>query len=410
MSAAPAPLAPRRWLAIVGIGEDGLDGLSPAAARLVAQAGLLVGGKRHLAMVPPGPAERMSWPSPLTDAIPAILARRGSDVCVLASGDPFLYGVGATLAAHVPAEEILCLPAPSSFSLAAARLAWPLQECALVSLHGRSFERLRPHLQPGARILSLSWDGTTPARIAAELSGNGMGRSRLVVMEALGGARERVTDTTAEAFSLFDVADLNLVGIEIVADRSARVIPLAAGLPDEWFENDGQITKREIRAMTLAALAPRRGELLWDVGAGSGSVGIEWMLRDPAMRAIAVEARPDRATRVARNAAALGVPGLRVVEGRAPAVLAGLPAPDAVFVGGGGTVPGLLDAVWEGLRPGGRLVVNAVTLETQSEVMARQGVLGGELIQVQVSRAEAVGGFRGWRAAMPVVQWAAVKP
>ncbi len=410
MSAAPAPQAPRRWLAIVGIGEDGLDGLSPAAARLVAQAGLVVGGERHLAMVPPGPAERMAWPSPLTDAIPSILERRGTDVCVLASGDPFFYGVGATLAAHVPADEILCLPAASSFSLAAARLGWPLQDCALLSLHGRSFERLKPHLQPGARILALSWDATTPQRIAAELAGNGMGRSRMVVLEALGGSRERVTDTTAEAFAGEDVADLNLVGIEVAADRSARVIPLAAGLPDEWFENDGQITKREIRAVTLAALAPRRGDLLWDVGAGSGSVGIEWMLSDPAMRAIAVEARPDRAARVARNAAALGVPGLRVVEGRAPAILAGLPRPDAVFVGGGGTVPGLLDAVWEVLPSGGRLVVNAVTLETQSEVMARHSALGGELVQMQVSRAEAVGGFRGWRAAMPVVQWAAVKP
>jgi precorrin-6Y C5,15-methyltransferase (decarboxylating) len=410
VSAAPALPAPRRWLAIVGVGEDGLDGLSPAAARLVAQARLLVGGERHLAMVPPGPAERMAWPSPLTDAIPAILARRGVDVCVLASGDPFLYGVGATLSAHIPPEEILCLPAPSSFSLAAARLGWALQDCALVSLHGRSFERLRPHLQPGARILALSWDGTTPARIAAELAGNGMGRSRLVVMEALGGPRERVTDTTAEGFVPGGIADLNLVGIGIVADGSARILPLAAGLPDDWFENDGQITKREIRAMTLAALAPRKGDLLWDVGAGSGSVAVEWMLREPAMRAVAVEARPDRAARVARNAAALGVPGLRVVEGRAPAVLAGLPRPDAVFVGGGATAPGVLDAVWGALPPGGRLVVNAVTLETQAEAMARHAALGGELVQVQVSRAEAVGGFRGWRAAMPVVQWAAVKP
>ncbi|GGH10548.1 precorrin-6Y methyltransferase [Alsobacter metallidurans] len=398
------------WLSIVGIGEDGLDGVSPAARRCVEQAELLVGGARHLALVDGvGSAQRMAWPSPLTDAIPRLLEWRGRRVCVLASGDPFFYGVGATLAPHVAADEVHCLPAPSAFSLAAARLGWPLQDCALVSLHGRAFERIAPHLQPGARILALSWDETTPARLAEHLSARRMGASRLVVLEAMGGPRERISATTAETFAIASIDPLNLVAIEVVAERGAPVLSLAAGLPDGWFENDGQITKREIRAMTLSALAPRRGQLLWDVGAGSGSVGIEWMLRSPAMRAIAIEARPDRAARIHRNALALGAPDLDVREGEAPAALAGLPTPDAIFVGGGATDPAVLDAAWEALPAGGRLVVNAVTLETQAELMRRHAALGGELVSVQIARADRVGPFHGWRPAMPVVQWAVLK-
>ena len=398
------------WLSIVGIGEDGLDGLSPAARRCIERAELVVGGARHLALAEGvGAGQRMAWPSPLTDAIPRLLEWKGRPVCVLASGDPFLYGVGVTLAAHVPAEEMICLPAPSAFSLAAARLGWPLQECALVSLHGRAFERIVPQLQPGARILALSWDGTTPGRLASFLTGRRMGRSRLVVLEAMGGTRERVTAAAAETFALAEVDPLNLVALEIVAERDAPVLSLAAGLPDVWFENDGQITKREIRAMTLSALAPRQGQLLWDVGAGSGSVGIEWMLRHPAMRAIAVETRPDRAARIHRNALALGAPGLEIREGEAPAALAGLPTPDAVFIGGGATDPAVLDAAWAALPEGGRFVVNAVTLETQAELMRRHAVLGGDLVSVQIARADAVGPFHGWRPAMPVVQWAITK-
>lgn len=399
-----------RWLTLIGLGEDGLDGLSPAARRLLSQAELVVGGERHLRLVGDTPGERLAWPSPLTDAMPGIVARRGHPVCVLATGDPFFYGVGATLMRHVTPEEMLCLPAPSAFSLAAARLGWALQDCTLLSLHGRSFERVTPHLQPGARILALSWDETTPARLAGFLAERGMGGSRLTVCEAMGGPRERVRTCEAARFDLAGVDPLNTVAVEIVAGRGARVLPLACGLADEWFEHDGQLTKREIRAMTLSALAPRQGELLWDIGAGSGSVSIEWMLRHPANRAIAIEPRPDRAARAARNAAAIGTPDLQIVEGKAPAALADLPRPDAVFVGGGGTDPAVIDAAWAALPPGGRLVVNAVTLETQADLMARRTRLGGELVSVQIARADPVGPFHGWRAAMPVVQWAVTKP
>jgi precorrin-6Y C5,15-methyltransferase (decarboxylating) len=401
---------PGRWLALVGIGEDGLEGLSAAAIRLVKQAGLLVGGARHLALAGETGARRLAWPSPLTDALPAILAERGRPVCVLASGDPFFYGVGSTLLRHVPAEEVLCLPAPSAFSLMAARLGWDLQSTALLSLHGRPLERIRPHLQPGARILALSWDGDTPARLAGHLRSLGLGPSRLAVGEALGGPREHLVRMTAGALGAESFDPLNIIGLEVEATPAARLIPLASGLADDLFEHDGQITKREIRALTLSALAPLQGELLWDIGAGSGSVGIEWMLCHPANRAIAVEPRPERAARVGRNAVALGVPDLHIVQGEAPAALDGLPRPDAAFIGGGATDPGVLDAVWSALRPGGRLVVNAVTLETQALLMARYHALGGELVTVQVARADPVGPYHGWRAAMPVMQWSVARP
>jgi precorrin-6Y C5,15-methyltransferase (decarboxylating) len=412
---APSPLAspapPGRWLAIVGIGEDGLSGLSPAALALVKQADLLVGGERHLALV--GDAHngrRLAWPSPLTDALPAIAAERGRAVCVIASGDPFFYGVGATLMRHFAADEMVCLPAPSSFSLMAARLGWDLQSTACVSLHGRALERIRPHLQPGARVLALSWDGETPARLTALLKSLGMGRSTISVGEALGGPRERLVERLAAALGDERFDPLNVVALTVEAKPGAPVLPLAAGLPDAFFEHDGQLTKREIRAMTLSALAPRQGELLWDVGAGSGSVGIEWMLRHPLNRAIGIEPRADRAARAARNAAALGVPDLQVIHGEAPAALQGLPRPDAVFVGGGATDAGVLDAAWAALRPGGRLVVNAVTLETQAELVSRYKAVGGDLVGVQVTRADPVGGFHGWRPSMPVTQWAVTKP
>ena len=308
-----------RWLAIVGLGEDGIDGLPPAARALVAQAELVVGGRRHLALAQPLDRETYVWPSPIEDALDAIEAWRGRPVCVLASGDPFCFGVGTMLMRRFSPAETVCLPAPSAFALAAARLGWSEQDCAILSLHGRPLEAIVPHLQPGTRILALSWDGTTPAKLAALLAERGMGRSKLTVCEAMGGPRERIRTGEAESLALGDVADLNTIALEVSADPGARVVPRAPGLPDDWFEHDGQITRRDIRAITLAALAPRRGDLLWDVGAGSGSVGIEWMLADPANRAIAIEERADRAARIARNALTLGAPALSVVAGKAPA-------------------------------------------------------------------------------------------
>jgi precorrin-6Y C5,15-methyltransferase (decarboxylating) len=398
------------WLSIIGIGEDGRDGLSLAARTLLAQAALVVGGARHLALAGPLSGETLTWPSPIAEAIPPIMARRGTPVCVLASGDPFFYGVGTMLAAHVPAGEFLCLPAPSSFSLAASRLGWPLQACRLVSVHGRDLLRLVPHLQPRAKILCLSWDESTPATVAALLVTRGFGASRIHVLEALGGGRERIETSNAASFALPPGDPLNILAIEVEADAGARIIPLASGLPDDWFEHDGQITKREVRAMTLAALAPRRGDHLWDIGAGSGSVSIEWALLDPANTATAIEAHPDRAARITRNAAAFGVPDIAVVTGRAPEALAGLPPPDAIFIGGGAGSDGLIDLAFAALPSGGRLAVNAITIETQALLIQHFGARGGDLTSIAVARADKVGGFHGWRPAMPITQWAVTKP
>ncbi|MGZ8369373.1 MAG: precorrin-6y C5,15-methyltransferase (decarboxylating) subunit CbiE [Rhodoplanes sp.] len=403
--------APRRWLSIVGIGEDGADGLSPIARGLVADAELVFGGKRHLQLA--GAVIRGAarpWPSPFERGIAEVLAARGRAVCVLASGDPFFYGVGAVLMRHVDPQETVTVPGASAFSLAAARLGWSLPDTTLLSLHARALDLVRPHLQPGARLLALTSDGDGPAALARLLAATGFGASKLTVLEALGGPRERVRGTTADGFDVGAVDPLNTVAIEVAASSLARVLARAAGLPDALFEHDGQITKREIRAVTLSSLGPRRGELLWDIGAGSGSIAIEWMLADPSMRALAIEARADRAARIRRNAAAFGVPGLDVIEGAAPNALGGLPAPDAIFIGGGASDPGVLDAALAALRPGGRLVVSAVTLETEAVLIARHAALGGELIRIAVARADPVGGKTGWRPAMPVTQWAWVKP
>jgi len=400
-----------RWLSIVGIGEDGIDGLSTAARGLVGAAEIVFGGRRHLSLAAPlirGAAR--PWPSPFDGATDEVLHHRGRQICVLASGDPFQYGVGSVLARTIDAREMIVVPAPSAFSLAAARLGWSLPRTVLLSVHGRTLDLVRPHLQPGTRILALTSDGQGPAALAGLLKESGFGASRLTVLEALGGPRECIRTTTAAAHEFDAVDALNTMAIEVEASLDARVIARASGLADDLFEHDGQISKREIRAITLSSLAPRRGELLWDVGAGAGSVAIEWMLADPSMRAIAIERRADRAARIRRNAAAFGVPGLEIVEDAAPAAFAGLASPDAIFIGGGANEPAQLDTAIAALPTGGRLVVNAVTLATEALLIGRHAALGGELTRIAIARAGTVGEKSGWRAAMPVTQWAWTKP
>ncbi|HEY1362375.1 MAG TPA: precorrin-6y C5,15-methyltransferase (decarboxylating) subunit CbiE [Xanthobacteraceae bacterium] len=403
--------APACWLSIVGVGEGGIDGLNEEARRLISAAELVFGGKRHLGLVAPlvrGAAR--PWPSPFAGAVDEVLAQRGRRVCVLASGDPFLYGIGSLLARRVPPGERVAIPAPSAFSLAAAQLGWAIPETVLLSLHARSLDLLRPHLHPGSQVLALTSDGAQPNAIARLLVETGFGGSRMTVMEALGGPRARIRTAIAADFDLGAVEALNTVAIAVSAQLGARIIARSSGLADALFEHDGQITKREIRAVTISSLAPRRGELLWDVGAGAGSVAIEWMLADLSLRAIAIEARMDRAARIRRNAAALGVPGLEVREGRAPEALRGLPRPDAIFVGGGARDEGVLETAVEALRPGGRLVVNAVTLDTEALLAGRCRTLGGELLRIEVARAGPVGSATAWRPALPVTQWTWMKP
>jgi precorrin-6Y C5,15-methyltransferase (decarboxylating) len=373
------------------------------------------GGPRHLALAAPlirGVAR--PWETPFDSTLTEVLKLRGSAVCVLASGDPFNHGVGSILSRHVACDETVSLPAPSAFSLAASRLLWPLPQTTLLSLCGRSLDYIRPHLHPGARILILASDQDAPAKLARLLCDIGFGTSRITVLESLGGPRERLRFAPANTFDLESIDPLNTMAIEVVADEGARILPRAAGLADELFEHDGQITKREIRSLTLSALAPRRAELLWDVGAGSGSVSIEWLLADGSLSAFAVEQRSDRAARVNRNAAAFGVPHLTVIEGSAPAALAGLAVPDAVFIGGGASTPGMIDIVQSALRSGGRLVVNSVALETEMILLRYQSQCGGSLTRIAIARAGPIGGedarMTGWRPARPITQWVWVKP
>lgn len=397
------------WLSIVGIGEDGLAGLTPAARALVDDAEVFVGGERHLAMLPPDNRERLAWPSPLSALLDEIESRRGTRVCVLATGDPLWYGIGVSLLRRIPRSEIAILPGRSAFTLTAARLGWPLAEVECFTLHGRPLSLLHPFVQPDARLLILSENAETPAKVASLLVARGYGESRLTVLEHLDGEKERRIASPAKEWQANDVADLNTLAVECVAGPEAMLLPRTPGLPDEAFRHDGQMTKREVRAATLAALAPVPGQLLWDVGAGCGSVAVEWMRAAPRARAVAIERKAERRAMIAENAESLGTPLLQIVAGEAPEALYGLEAPDAVFIGGGVSNPGLIEVCWTKLKTGGRMVANAVTLEGEAALLAWQREHGGALSRIAISRAEPVGPFQGWRPMMPVTQYSSVK-
>jgi precorrin-6Y C5,15-methyltransferase (decarboxylating) len=399
------------WLSIVGIGADGEHGLCGAARRCVSEAALVVGSSRQLGLVAGLlRSEVLEWPSPFSVGIERVLARRGRSTCVLASGDPFFFGVGASLAPQLSPGEFVCHPAPSSVSLAAARLGWPLQDSDVVSLHGRDLYEVVRYLAPGRRVIALSWNGDTPAELARLLVERGFGASRLVVLEALGGLSERVREAPAHAFALGSVQDLNVIAVELIVSGPSASNPVMSAacrssLPDAAFEHDGQLTKRDVRAITLSALAPRPGARLWDVGAGAGSIGIEWMLAHPACQAIAIERDAERCARIRRNARQLGVPRLDVRHGEAPAALAALPPPDAVFIGGGASDPRLIEACWNALPSGGRLVVNAVAIETQALLVEAYRRRGGELCRIAIEAAAPLGDMTCFRPALAVLEW-----
>ncbi|WP_026986158.1 bifunctional cobalt-precorrin-7 (C(5))-methyltransferase/cobalt-precorrin-6B (C(15))-methyltransferase [Fodinicurvata fenggangensis] len=397
------------WLSIVGIGEDGLSGLGEQARNLVDRADVLIGGARHLSMLPDDGRERLAWPSPLNRLVGEIEARRGQAVCVLATGDPFCFGIGTTLARRIPMSEMQVIPAPSAFSLACAQLGWSLPEVSLLTLHGRPTSLIVPAIQPDARLMVLSDNHETPTEVASLLCEKGFGASELHVLEHLGGSRERILHLRADQEDFPEFADFNMLAIVCKAGEGAEILPRIPGLPDDVFHHDGQLTKREVRAVTLSALMPGPGQVLWDVGAGCGSVAIEWMRTDPNARAVAIERQAARCEMITSNAARLGTPYLKLVSGEAPACLSDLQRPDAVFIGGGINTSGLFEACWQSLMPGGRLVANAVTLEGEARLASLQAEHGGELRRLSVSRAEAVGPFRGWRPAMPVTQFALVK-
>ncbi len=397
------------WLTVVGIGEDGYGGLGASARAALHAASIVFGSPRQLALLPADIAATQSqWPNPF--ALAPVLERRGSAVCVLASGDPMLFGVGASLAREIPSIEMTVLPAPSSYSLAAARLGWALQDIELLSLVARPIAALNAQIFAGTRLLILSNDGSSSRAIAQLLCERGFGSSRITVLEHLGGAHERRLDGIAQQWSSVENAALNLVAVECIADANAQHLPLTTGLPDSAYRHDGQLTKRDVRAITLARLAPQPGELLWDIGAGCGSIGIEWMRAHPRCRAIAIEANAERQQLIEYNRDALGVPALQLIRGEAPHALHGLATPDAIFIGGGVTVPGMLEACWQQLRSGGRLVANAVTLQSEMVLHNWRAQHGGELIRIAVAQAQPLGEFDTWRAALPITLLEIYKP
>ncbi len=390
------------WLTIVGIGEDGPTGLSAASREAIARADWLTGAARHLALLGEPGCAATPWPVPFADGIAPLLARRGSRVVMLVSGDPFWFGAGSVVMRHLARDEWIAHPSPSTFALAAARLGWAIEDTACLGLHAAPFERLRPHLAPERRAIILVRDGAAVGALARYLTDCGFGDSNLWVLEALGGPRERIRQTTAAACDLDDVGHPVAVGLCVAG--AGTVLPLVAGRPDNWFAHDGQITKRPVRALTLSALAPCPGELLWDIGAGSGSIGIEWLVADASMRTLAFEADPTRAARARANAAALGVDRLEVIEGRAPDILVDRLKPDAIFIGGG-LSEALLTWLWTHLPGGTRLVANAVTLESEVLLAQWHQDKGGDLMRIELADAAPIGTRRGWRSHYPIVQW-----
>ncbi len=391
-----------RWLTIIGLGEDGPEGLPSASLDALDAAEVVMGPKRHLSLVKGNGAERITWPRPFEDGLPVLEGLRGRRVVVLASGDPFWFGAGSAIARRFAPGEWRAIPGASVFSRAAAHLGWPLESVACLGLHAAPFTLLRPHLADGQHAIATVRDGAAVSELAAYLDGLGFGETRMHVLEALGGPRERCREVAAGAYALMDVAHPVIVAVEVAGP--GKSLSASCGQSDDVFENDGQMTKRPVRAITLSALAPRPGERLWDIGSGSGSVAIEWLMAHETTEAVAIEMSADRAARIRRNAEALGQGRLVVVEGRAPEALHGLEAPNAVFIGGG-LDRDLLGWIWGQVAPGTRVVANAVTLETSTHLTEAQAESGGTLTKIELAEVAPVGRFRGWKAAYPVVQW-----
>ncbi len=408
----------KHWLSVVGIGDDGLTGLSPIARTILDQAEIIFGGKRHLAMLPTTDSRtQLAWQSPFRESIDKIISHRGQQVCVLASGDPLCYGVGSGLhqalltQGLMPLMEMTILPAPSAFSLACSRLGWTYQEIETVSLCGRDLHLIQPLLYPGAKILALSADRHTPIQLAQILQEQGLSDVQMTILEHLGGSQERIMSNQIHAWvniSDQSIADLHTIALKCPGTHLGY--SRLPGLPDEAYIHDGQLTKREIRAVTLSTLAPQPGQLLWDVGAGNGSISIEWLRSHPRNRAVAIEQHTQRLQNITINATKLGVPNLQVISGQAPAALNNLPAPDAIFIGGGLTISGVFETCWKALKPGGKLVANGVTVETEQLIFQLQQQYGGQLDRIAIQRAEPVGKFLGWKALNPVTQWCVSKP
>ena len=399
-----------KWLTIVGMGEDGFEGLSALARQRLAAAEVIVGSQRLLASLPSHQAEVHEWPQPFSAVVDRITPLRGRRTVILATGDPLNYGVARKLLTFIPFAETEIIPHLSAFSLAAARMGWSLPDCDTLTLHGRDAANIEPSIQPGVRLLVLTEDETTIAEAARRLRARGFAKSIMTVLENMGGERQRITAFTADAVPATSFSPLNTLAIDCIAEPAAKILPRLAGLPDDAYLHDGQLTKREVRAATLAALSPSPDQLLWDVGAGCGSIAIEWMRGSRGCEAIAFESEPERRRMIAENAGRLGTPRLKLVAGEAPASLKGQPAPDAVFIGGGLGIPGVFEESWAALKPGGAMVVNVISIEGELHLYDIHEKHGGDLVRIEVSQLHRIGPLRALKPRLPVTQWRARKP
>ncbi|MEX0281446.1 MAG: precorrin-6y C5,15-methyltransferase (decarboxylating) subunit CbiE [Arenibacterium sp.] len=391
------------WLTIVGLGEDAPEGLLPASRKALVEAEFIMGPPRHLGLLPEVQAQLIEWPVPFAHGISDLLEMRGKRVVMLASGDPFWFGAGTSVTRHLAPEEWIAYPGVSTFSLAASELGWALERTGCFGLHAAPLERLRPALQPEARLIILLRDGAAVSALATHLVEAGFADTELTVLEALGGPRKRRTTFSAHSVPETDFKHPLCVAA-IIRGSTEAALPLASGRGDHWFDSDGTMTKRPVRAVTLSALAPRAGEHLWDIGGGSGSIAIEWLLSNDSLSATSIEPRDSRVATIKENARRLGVDRLQVMHGSAPDVLDTLKRPDVVFIGGG-LSKGLLDWLTDKLEPGTRLVVNAVTLESEQLLMGARARLGGDLLRLEISTAEPLGSKTGWKASYPILQW-----
>jgi len=396
------------WLDIIGIGEDGVDGLSLTAREKLQSAQVIVGGDRHHNLAPNETAIRIAWPSPFDAMVDEIKSHKGKQIVVLVTGDPLWYSVGARILKAIPKEEVTFHPQLSAFQWASCRMGWSLADCDTLTIHGRANSQVIPYLAPHARLLVLTQNAGSPKAVAELLTECGFGKSKMTVLASLGGKHEERFDGLADSWS-HTVPDFHTLAIECEANMDAKWYPRTGGLPDEAFFHDGQMTKRVIRSATVSALAPYQDALLWDVGAGCGSIAIEWMRGARGAIAIAIEPNEKRIEMIRQNAVNLGAEKIQIAEGKAPDGLANLEAPDAIFIGGGLTSEGVFETCWERLCIGGRLVANAVTVESEAKLLSLHEIYGGELSRITVQQAEPVGRFKGWKPFMPVTQWTVIK-
>jgi precorrin-6Y C5,15-methyltransferase (decarboxylating) len=399
-----------KWLTIIGMGEDGYEGLSARAKLGLANAEAIVGSTRLLNFLPALKAERHEWPQPFSAVVDRIKPLRGRETVILATGDPMNFGVARKLLEFIPFAEMTVIPHLSAFSHVASRIGWSLPDCDTFTLHGRDAANIEAFIQPGAKLIVLTADASTIPEVARRLLARGFEKSVITVLENMGGEREKKSLFIVDATPKAEFSDLNTLAVECVAGPHAKVWSRLAGLPDEAFIHDGQLTKREVRAATLAALAPAPDQLLWDIGAGCGSVAIEWMRSTRGCEAVVFESNDERLKMIAQNTDRLGTPRLKIIAGHAPETLKGLPGPDAVFIGGGIGIPGIFETAWEHLKPGGRMVTNVVTIEGEMHLYDLHEKHGGGLVRLEISNLTPIGSYRALKPRMAVTQWRAQKP